>query len=203
MDTRDKLYSFIKRIEDLILSVLAMLILWPVFIIISCKIKLESEGPVLFKQKRIGKNKKPFNIYKFRTMRADAPNNVPTHLLEKPDAYITKMGSWLRRTSIDEMPQLLNIIKGNMSIVGPRPALWNQFDLIEERDKYGANGVLPGLTGLAQIKGRDELSIQEKAKYDGQYVRNYGFLIDAKIFILTFKAVFNKDGIREGEGPKK
>jgi len=203
MDTRDKLYSFIKRIEDLILSVLAMLILWPVFIIISCKIKLESEGPVLFKQKRIGKNKKPFNIYKFRTMRADAPNNVPTHLLEKPDAYITKMGSWLRRTSIDEMPQLLNIIKGNMSIVGPRPALWNQFDLIEERDKYGANGVLPGLTGLAQIKGRDELSIQEKAKYDGQYVRNYGFLIDAKIFILTFKAVFKKDGIREGEGPKK
>lgn len=203
MNARENLYSFFKKIGDFLLSLIAMLFLWPVFIIVACKIKMETKGPVFYKQKRVGKNKKHFYIYKFRTMRADAPQDIPTHLLENPDEYITKTGFWLRRTSIDEMPQILNIIKGDMSIIGPRPALWNQFDLIEERDKYGANRILPGLTGLAQIKGRDKLSIPEKAKYDGQYVQNYGFLMDAKIFIMTFKAVFKKEGIREGEGPEK
>ena len=165
---KKRIYFFIKRIIDIVLSLLAVFLLIIPGIIIAIFIKIDSKGSIFFKQRRIGKNKKYFIIYKFRTMRSDTPTNIPTHLLENPDFYITRVGKILRRTSLDELPQIINILKGDMSIVGPRPALWNQEDLILERDKYGANNIRPGLTGLAQINGRDELEISEKAKLDGE-----------------------------------
>ena len=156
---KQKCYLPIKRLIDLVLSVCGLIVLSPLLIAIVIAIKLDSKGPVIFKQKRVGKNKTYFNIWKFRTMRTDAPKDMPTHLLSSPDAYITKIGKFLRQTSLDELPQILQIVVGKMSIIGPRPALWNQYDLIEERDKYGANDITPGLTGWAQVNGRDELEI--------------------------------------------
>ena len=156
-----------KRVIDLFISIVGLVVLSPVFLILVVWIKLDSKGPVLFKQKRVGIHKTHFNILKFRTMRIDTPKDTPTHLLENPEQYITKAGKFLRKSSLDELPQIFNIIKGDMAIIGPRPALWNQYDLIAERDKYGANDVLPGLTGWAQINGRDELEIPVKAKLDG------------------------------------
>lgn len=174
-------------------------------LIILIVIKCESDGPVIFKQKRIAKGKKTFNILKFRTMRIETPKDTPTHLLENPDSYITKTGKFLRKYSLDELPQLYNIFIGQMSIIGPRPALWNQYDLIAERDKYGANDVRPGLTGWAQVNGRDELSIEEKAKLDGEYVSNISFLMDCRCFLKTIMTVIKHDGVVEGmkKQPKK
>ncbi|MDQ0232750.1 O-antigen biosynthesis protein WbqP [Metabacillus malikii] len=188
----------VKRLIDIILSLIGLILLSPIFLILIIAIKLESKGPVLFKQKRIGINKTHFNILKFRTMRIDTPKDTPTHLLENPDQYITKMGKFLRKTSLDELPQIWNIFMGQMSIIGPRPALWNQYDLIDERDKYGANNVLPGLTGWAQINGRDELSIEVKAKLDGEYVEKISIGMDVKCFIGTIVSVLKSDGVVEG-----
>ena len=195
---KQKRYLPIKRAIDVILSGGAILILSPVLGVISLAIKLESPGPVLFKQKRIGKDKKIFEIWKFRSMRTDTPKDVPTHMLSDPDQYITKTGKFLRKTSLDELPQIFNILKGEMSIIGPRPALWNQDDLIAERDKYRANGVLPGLTGWAQINGRDELEISVKAELDGEYVRKMSFGMDVKCFLGTIGSVLASDGVVEG-----
>ena len=197
-----KPYLFIKRIIDIIFSILWLIILIPVFLIISIAIKLESKGPVIFKQKRIGKEKKYFTIYKFRTMRSDTPKDMPTHMLKNANGCITKVGNILRKTSLDELPQLVNILKGDMSIIGPRPALWNQDDLVEERDKYYANDIRPGLTGWAQVNGRDELEIPVKAKYDGEYVKRISFVFDIKIFFKTIINVFKHEGIVEGEHSK-
>lgn len=192
------MYLIIKRIIDVVLSTVGLLVLSPIFLILIIGIKLDSRGPVLFKQKRIGLYKSHFNILKFRTMRIDTPKDTPTHLLKDPDIYITKMGKFLRKTSLDELPQILNIISGQMSIIGPRPALWNQYDLIEERDKYGANDILPGLTGWAQIKGRDEIPIEVKAQLDGEYVKKIGFWFDVKCFLGTLVSVIKSDGVLEG-----
>ena len=200
---RKKIYFGIKRLIDVILSFLAIIILFIPGIIIAICIKIESKGPVFFKQKRVGKNKKYFMIYKFRTMRTDTPKDMPTHMLNNPDLYITKVGRILRKTSLDELPQIINRIKGDMSIVGPRPALWNQDDLITERDKYHANDIRPGLTGLAQISGRDELEIPVKAKLDGEYTKNISFWLDVKIFFKTIIKVFESDGVVEGKVEKK
>src|SRR5690554_2832313 len=164
------MYLIIKRVIDFMLSLFALIVLSPIFLILAVWIKLDSKGPVFFRQKRVGKDKEFFQIYKFRTMRTDTPSDMPTHLLTDPDAFITKSGKFLRKTSLDELPQIINILKGEMAIIGPRPALWNQDDLVAERDKYGANDVLPGLSGWAQINGRDELPIPIKAKLDGDYV---------------------------------
>jgi O-antigen biosynthesis protein WbqP len=191
-------YLIIKRIIDITLSIFGLFILSPAFFILTLAIKFDSKGPIFFKQKRFGKNKSYFYILKFRTMYIDAPKDMPTHLLEDPDRWITKIGKFLRKTSLDELPQILNIIKGEMSIIGPRPALWNQYDLIEERDKYGANEVPVGLTGWAQVNGRDELPIAIKAKLDGEYVENLGLLIDFRCFIMTIRSVLLSDGIIEG-----
>lgn len=188
----------IKRIIDVVLSLLGLLILSPVFLLIITAIKLDSKGPILFKQKRVGKDKVLFKIYKFRTMKVDTPKDAPTHLLKNPDFFITKVGKFLRKTSLDELPQLLNIVKGEMSIIGPRPALWNQYDLVNERDKYHANDIYPGLTGWAQINGRDELPIQNKAALDGEYFERIGFLFDVKCFIGTVFSVVKNDGVIEG-----
>ena len=193
-----KLYPYIKKGIDFILSFIGLICLSPLFIILAMSIKIDSKGPVFFKQKRIGKNKKYFYILKFRTMRMDTPKDMPTHLLEDPDQWITKIGNFLRKTSLDELPQIINILKGEMSIIGPRPALWNQYDLIEERDKYGANNIVPGLTGWAQIHGRDELPIEVKAKLDGEYVEKMGFWIDVKCFFGTIISVLKHDGVIEG-----
>ncbi len=194
--------NYVKRFLDVFLSLAGIIILCiPMLILVLC-IKIDSKGPVLFKQKRVGINKTHFNILKFRTMRVDTPKDVPTHLLENPDKYITKMGKFLRSTSLDELPQIFNILSGSMSIVGPRPALWNQFDLLEMRDKYGANDVRPGLTGLAQISGRDELELEEKARLDGEYVRNLSFKMDLKCFFETFSSVLSQKGIKEGAQPE-
>lgn len=193
-----KMYPKVKRLLDFILALLSLIILSPVFIIISLIIKMTSEGPVFFKQKRIGKNKVEFYIYKFRTMRTDTPKDTPTHLLENPEQYITRIGKFLRKTSLDELPQLINILKGEMSFIGPRPALWNQYDLIAERDKYGANDVYPGLTGWAQINGRDELPISIKAKLDGEYVKKMSFFFDVRCFLGTIISVIKSDGVVEG-----
>jgi len=162
-------------------------------------IKLDSPGPIFFKQKRVGVNKTHFNIYKFRTMRTDTPKDTPTHLLLDPGKYITRMGSFLRKTSLDELPQIINILFGQMAIIGPRPALWNQYDLIAERDKYAVNKIRPGLTGWAQINGRDELPIEVKAKYDGEYVQRMSFLFDLKCLLLTVGVVMNRYGVVEGD----
>ncbi len=191
--------NFFKRIIDIVLSFVGLVVLSPVLLIIALLIKIDSKGPVLFKQKRVAKGKAHFNILKFRTMYADVPKDVPTHLLADPESKITKVGRFLRKSSLDELPQIWNILVGEMSIIGPRPALWNQFDLIEERDKYGANDVRPGLTGLAQIKGRDELPIDVKAKYDGDYARNITFANDVKIFFGTITSVLGAKGIKEGK----
>ena len=192
------MYMKIKRLIDIILSILGLIILSLIFLILIIAIKLDSKGPVLFKQKRVGIHKSHFNILKFRTMRIDTPKDTPTHLLENPDQWITKVGKFLRKTSLDELPQIINILKGDMSIIGPRPALWNQYDLIEERDKYGANDVPVGLTGWTQINGRDELPIEVKAKLDGEYVRGIGFCMDVKCFFGTVVSVLKKDGVVEG-----
>lgn len=192
------MYLVIKRIIDFILSLLGLIILSPVFLILFIAIKLDTPGPIFFKQKRVGINKSHFYILKFRTMRIDTPKDTPTHLLTNPDQYITKVGKFLRKTSLDELPQIINILKGEMSIIGPRPALWNQFDLIAERDKYGANDVPVGLTGWAQINGRDELEIDVKAKLDGEYVEKIGFLMDVRCFFGTIFNVLRSDGVIEG-----
>lgn len=175
-----------------------LVMLLPVFLVIGVAIKLDSPGPILFRQKRVGIHKSHFMILKFRTMYKKTPQNKATHLLENPEKYITKTGSFLRRNSLDELPQLINIVKGDMAIVGPRPALWNQYDLIEERDKYGANDVRPGLTGWAQINGRDELEIAQKARLDGEYVKKLGPLMDLRCFFGTFGSVLGAKGVREG-----
>lgn len=195
---RQKKYLPIKRALDVIFSGGGIIILSPIMGILALTIKLESPGPVLFKQKRVGKDKELFEIWKFRSMRTDTPKNMPTHMLSNPEQYITKTGKFIRKTSLDELPQIFNIFKGQMSIIGPRPALWNQYDLIEERDKYGANNILPGLTGWAQINGRDELEISVKAKLDGVYVKNMGLLMDVKCFVGTIISVLKREGVVEG-----
>ena len=190
--------KFGKRLIDLLLSGCAIVVLSPVFLLLVIAIKLDSPGPVVFKQKRVGLHKTHFNILKFRTMRIDTPRDCPTHLLENPQQWITRVGGFLRKTSLDELPQIFNIFAGHMSIIGPRPALWNQFDLIEERDKYGANDVMPGLTGWAQINGRDELPIDVKAKLDGEYVEKQSLAFDIKCFVGTVVSVLRHDGVVEG-----
>ena len=187
-----------KRIIDFILSGVGTIVLAPFMLLIALLIKLESKGPVLFRQKRVGLHKKTFSIMKFRTMRTDTPKDTPTHMLQNPEQYITKVGRFLRKTSLDELPQILNILKGEMAVIGPRPALWNQDDLVAERDKYGANDVLPGLTGWAQINGRDELEIPVKAKLDGEYVEKMSFLFDLKCFFGTIASIFKHEGVVEG-----
>lgn len=189
---------FFKRVLDLILSACGIVVLSPVLLILVIAIKLDSPGPVLFKQKRVGLHKTHFSILKFRTMRIDTPRDMPTHMLENPEQWITKVGAFLRKTSLDELPQIFNIFMGQMSVIGPRPALWNQYDLIEERDKYGANDVLPGLTGWAQINGRDELEIPVKAKLDGEYVERMSFAFDVKCFVGTVTSVLKHEGVVEG-----
>lgn len=195
-------YVYVKQAIDFVLALVGMLVLWPVFLIIAIAIKTSSKGPILFKQKRLGKNKTEFSILKFRTMRTDTPAEMPTHLLQDPDFFITKVGKFLRKTSLDELPQIINILKGEMSIVGPRPALWNQYDLITERDKYGANDIKPGLTGWAQINGRDELPIDVKSKLDGEYVKKMSCIFDMKCLLRTVISVIKKEGVVEG-GPGK
>lgn len=190
--------KFFKRIFDFLLSLIVIIILFPFFLVICVLIKLDSKGPIIFTQKRVGKDKTHFNIYKFRTMKIDTPKEMPTHLLDNSDFFITKIGRFLRKTSLDELPQLFNILKGDMSVIGPRPALWNQYDLIEERDKYGANEVPVGLTGWAQINGRDELEIDVKAKLDGEYADKIGFLMDVRCFFGTIFSVLRSDGVVEG-----
>lgn len=190
--------NYIKRLLAIILSLGGMICLSWLFLILSVAIKLDSPGPVFFRQKRVGKNKKHFQILKFRTMRIDTPHDMPTHLLQDPDQYITRLGRFLRRTSLDELPQLWNIFVGDMAVIGPRPALWNQYDLLDARDQYGANDLRPGLTGWAQIHGRDELEIPEKARLDGYYAQNLSFGLDVRCFFGTIKAVLAHDGVVEG-----
>ena len=192
------MYKFLKRTLDIVLSFLGMIVLSPFFLLLVLAIKLDSKGPVLFKQKRVGLHKKHFYILKFRTMRIDTPKDTPTHLLKNPEQWITKVGKFLRKTSLDELPQIWNIFVGDMSIIGPRPALWNQYDLIKERDRYGANDVLPGLTGWAQIHGRDELPIAKKAELDGYYVQHLSFGLDVRCFFGTIKSVAKSEGVVEG-----
>lgn len=192
------LYLKFKRFFDFILALFGLIFFSPIFLIIMFIIKIDSKGPIFFKQKRIGRLKKHFYILKFRTMRINTPKDTPTHMLENPDQWITKMGRFLRKTSLDELPQIINILKGDMSFIGPRPALWNQYDLIEERDKLNVHNLYPGLTGYAQIHGRDELTISEKAKLDGYYVRHLNFWLDIKIFFGTISSVIKKNGYVEG-----
>lgn len=190
--------KILKRLLDILLASAGIIVLAVPMGIIAVAIKADSKSPVFFKQKRVGLNKEYFEILKFRTMRIDTPHDVPTHELSDPQKWITKVGKILRKTSLDELPQLFNIFKGEMSVIGPRPALWNQFDLIEERDKYNANSVRPGLTGLAQISGRDELEISLKAKLDGEYVNKMSFTFDCKCFLKTIKSVLKSEGFAEG-----
>ena len=190
--------KFFKRLIDLVLSTMGIIVLATPMLIIAIIIKITDPGPVFFKQKRVGINKSNFDLYKFRSMKMSTPRDCPTHLLENPDQYITKIGKILRKTSLDELPQLFNIWMGKMSVIGPRPALWNQFDLIEERDKYGANDIKPGLTGWAQINGRDELEIPVKARLDGEYVEKMSLWFDIKCFFGTIKSVLKSDGVVEG-----
>ena len=189
---------FIKRAADLIIAFIAAVMLIPVWLILSLLIVIDDRGSVFFVQKRVGKGKKLFPILKFRTMKTKTPHDTPPHLLSDPDQYITRVGRFLRKTSLDELPQLFNIIAGQMAIVGPRPALWNQYDLIEERDKYGANDIRPGLTGLAQINGRDELPIPEKARLDGEYARSVSLKTDISCILGTVSAVLRHRGVVEG-----
>lgn len=190
--------KFGKRILDILLSACGIVVLAPVYLLVALAIKIDDPGPVFFYQKRVGIHKTHFNIMKFRTMRMDTPKDCPTHLLENPERYITRVGKLLRKTSLDELPQIFQIFTGKMSVIGPRPALWNQFDLIEERDRYGANDIRPGLTGWAQINGRDELAIDVKARLDGEYVRKLSFLFDCKCFFGSVVAVLKHDGVVEG-----
>lgn len=190
--------GFFKRTLDILLSVLGILLLSWLFLIIIIAMKIDSRGPIFFKQKRVGKGKTHFHILKFRSMRIDTPRDMPTHMLQNPEQYITRMGKFMRKTSLDELPQLFNILVGHMSIIGPRPALWNQYDLLEERDRYGANDIRPGLTGWAQINGRDELEIPVKAKLDGEYVEKMGVRMDIRCFLGTFLSVLRGDGVVEG-----
>lgn len=192
------MYLKLKRLFDVVLSLFALIILSPLFLVLIVAIKLDSPGPILFKQKRVGIHKTHFNILKFRTMRVDTPKDIPTHLLENPQQWITKVGRFLRKTSLDELPQIINILKGDMSIVGPRPALWNQYDLIDERDKYGANDVPVGLTGWAQINGRDELEIPLKAQLDGEYVKKMSLMMDIRCIVLTALKIVKSEGVVEG-----
>ena len=193
-----EIYAKIKRMIDFVMALVGLIVLSPIFLILMLAIKLDSPGPILFKQKRVGLHKTHFDILKFRTMKIDTPKDMPTHMLSNPEQYITKVGKFLRKTSLDELPQIINILKGDMSIIGPRPALWNQYDLLEERDKYGANDVVPGLTGWAQINGRDELEIPIKAKLDGEYVEKMSFVFDVKCFFGTILSVLKSDGVVEG-----
>ena len=199
LSTRQKIYLPFKRFFDIFLSLLAIVVFSPLYIILAILVKLTSKGPIFFKQKRIGKNKKTFNILKFRTMRVDTPKDVATHLLDDPEKYITKVGKFLRKTSLDEIPQAFNIFVGHMSVVGPRPALWNQDDLVAERDKYHANEIIPGLSGWAQCNGRDTLPIPEKAKLDGEYVKRFNVWFDIKIIIKTFFQAFRGKDEVEGK----
>ena len=195
---KKKGYIRLKRRLDVVLAGIGLIVLSPVFLCLMAAIKLDSRGPVFFKQKRVGIHKTYFNILKFRTMRIDTPKDMPTHLLENPEQYITRVGKFLRKTSLDELPQIINILKGDMSIIGPRPALWNQEDLIAERDKYGANDVMPGLTGWAQVNGRDELEIPVKARLDGEYVKHLSFRMDCICFLRTITSVLKHEGVVEG-----
>lgn len=190
--------KFGKRCLDVILSGCGIVILAPLMALIALAIKVDDPGPVFFRQKRVGIHKSYFHILKFRTMKMDTPRDTPTHLLENPQKYITRVGGVLRKTSLDELPQILQIFSGKMSVIGPRPALWNQEDLIEERDRYGANDVRPGLTGWAQINGRDELPIDVKARFDGEYVQRLSFLFDCRCFFGTILSVLKHDGVVEG-----
>lgn len=193
-----KMYVAVKKIIDRFLAFIGLIVLSPLFLILIIAIKLDSPGSIFFRQKRVGIHKTHFEILKFRTMRTDTPKDMPTHMLKNPDQYITKVGRFLRKTSLDELPQIINILKGDMAIVGPRPALWNQYDLIEGRDKYGANDILPGLTGWAQINGRDELEIPVKAKLDGDYVAKMSFGMDLRCILGTVVSVARQDGVVEG-----
>ncbi len=190
--------KFFKRLIDIVLSACGILVLLPVYLLIAIAVKVDDPGPVFFRQKRVGIHKSHFDILKFRTMKMNTPRDMPTHLLENPEQYITRVGKILRKASLDELPQIFQIFTGKMSIIGPRPALWNQEDLIAERDKYGANDVRPGLTGWAQINGRDELPIDIKAGFDGEYVKNISFLFDCKCFFGTIASVLKSDGVVEG-----
>lgn len=190
--------KFWKRVLDILLSGCAIVVLSPLLLILVIAIKVDDPGPVFFRQKRVGIHKNHFHILKFRTMKVSTPKDVPTHLLDNPQQYITRVGGFLRKTSLDELPQIFQIFTGDMSIIGPRPALWNQFDLIEERDKYGANDIRPGLTGWAQINGRDELPIDVKARLDGEYVEKLSFLFDCKCFFGTITSVLKSEGVVEG-----
>ena len=192
------MYPVVKRALDFVCSLLGVVLLSPLLVVLALLVKCTSPGPVLFRQKRVGRNKTYFEILKFRSMRADTPRDVPTHLLQNAENAITPVGRFLRKTSLDELPQLWNILVGDMAVIGPRPALWNQYDLLAERDKYGANDVRPGLTGWAQIHGRDELEIAEKAKLDGWYVEHISFGLDVKCFFGTITAVLKHDGVVEG-----
>lgn len=191
-------YLKFKRFYDFVLSLIGLIVLSPLFLLLIILVKIDSKGPILFRQKRIGRHKTHFYILKFRTMRIDTPKDTPTHMLENPKHWITKVGKILRKTSLDELPQIINILKGDMSIIGPRPALWNQYDLVEERDKYNVHDLYPGLTGYAQINGRDELPIPEKAKLDGYYVKHINLWLDIKIFFGTIISIFKSDGVVEG-----
>lgn len=197
------MYSIIKRLGDILLSLIGIIILCPVFMIIAIAIKLDSEGPVIFKQKRFGIHKEYFYILKFRSMKIDAPKNVAPRNLYNPEQWIIKVGAFLRKTSLDELPQLFNILVGNMSIVGPRPAGINELDLIAERDKYGANDILPGLTGWAQINGRDTLSVEMKTELDGYYVKHLSLIMDIRCIVKTIPYVLKRKGIVEGSGKKE
>ena len=188
----------IKRLLAVVLSACGLLVLSPLLLLLCLAIKLDSPGPIFFRQKRVGIHKTHFQILKFRTMKMCTPHDVPTHQLQNPEQYITRIGKLLRKTSLDELPQILQIFTGKMSIIGPRPALWNQFDLIAERDKYGANDIRPGLTGWAQINGRDELPIDVKARLDGEYARKLSFAFDCRCFFGTILAVLKHDGVVEG-----
>lgn len=193
------MYKIVKRWIDIIGAICGLIFLFPLFVILALVIKLDSEGPIFFRQRRLGRDKKEFYILKFRTMKQDTPANIPTHQLRDAKQYLTRSGKWLRKMSLDELPQLVNILKGDMSFIGPRPALWNQEDLIEKREQYGANHVPVGLSGWAQVNGRDKLSIEEKAKLDGEYARQFGFFMDVKCFLWTIRCVIKKEGIQEGE----
>ena len=190
--------KFFKRLIDIALSFCGLVVLAVPMVIFAIIVKLDSKGPVLFWQERVGLHKETFMMPKFRSMYTETPSDMPTHLLSDPDRWITPVGKVYRKLSIDELPQIWCILTGKMSIIGPRPALWNQYDLIEERDKYGANDVRPGLTGWAQINGRDELEIPVKAKLDGEYVEKMSFLFDCKCFFGTILAVLRRDGVVEG-----
>ncbi|MCL2202564.1 MAG: sugar transferase [Defluviitaleaceae bacterium] len=189
---------FCKRAGDIILSFIGIIFLIPILLIIGILIKIDDPGPVFFRQKRVGIHKRHFYMLKFRSMKINTPKDVPTHLLENPEQYISRVGKILRKLSLDELPQIFHILTGKMSVVGPRPALWNQFDLIAERDKYSANGVRPGLTGWAQVNGRDELPIPVKAKLDGEYINKISFKMDLKCFLMTIFKVLRSDGVVEG-----